>query len=140
MEMRTAATVSDKRVLAKGIRHLPLRVFPGGSRGKESICNTGDGGLIPGLGKSSGEREWQPTPVFLPGESHRQRSLEGYSLWGCKDSDMTEQLTLSFSLSAWTESRAGAIVDLPHALKEFRDNNRNEALCAPRKLVEQVFR
>ena len=84
MEMRTAATVSDKRVLAKGIRHLPLRVFPGGSRGKESICNTGDGGLIPGLGKSSGEREWQPTPVFLPGESHRQRSVAGYNPWGRK--------------------------------------------------------
>ena len=55
MEMRTAATVNDKWVLAKGIRHLPLRVFPGGSHGKESICNTGDRGLIPGLGKSPGE-------------------------------------------------------------------------------------
>ena len=35
-------------------------------------------------------REWQLTPVFLPGESHGQRSLEGYSSWGCKESDMTE--------------------------------------------------
>ena len=35
-------------------------------------------------------RKWQPIPVFLPGESHRQRSLEGYSTWGCKESDMTE--------------------------------------------------
>ena len=34
-------------------------------------------------------REWQPTPVFLPGESHGQRSLEGYSPQGCKKSDMT---------------------------------------------------
>lgn len=33
---------------------------------------------------------WQPTPVFLPEESHGQRSLEGYSPWGCKESDMTE--------------------------------------------------
>ena len=33
---------------------------------------------------------WQPTPVFLPEESHRQRSLVGYSLWGRKESDMTE--------------------------------------------------
>ena len=32
----------------------------------------------------------QPTPVFLPGESHGQRSLAGYSSWGCKESDMTE--------------------------------------------------
>ena len=35
-------------------------------------------------------REWQPTPIFLPGESHRQRSLVGYSLWGHKESDTTE--------------------------------------------------
>ena len=35
---------------------------------------------------------WQPTPVFLPGKSHRQRSLIGYSPWGCKESDTTEQI------------------------------------------------
>ena len=35
-------------------------------------------------------REWQPTPVFLPGEPHGQRNLVGYSLWGGKDSDTTE--------------------------------------------------
>ena len=34
--------------------------------------------------------EWQPTPVFLPGEFHGQRSLAGYSPWGHKESDMTE--------------------------------------------------
>ena len=38
-------------------------------------------------------RNWQPTPVFLPGEFHRQRSLEGYSPWGCKELDTTEWLT-----------------------------------------------
>ena len=38
-------------------------------------------------------REWQPTPVLLPGESHGQRGLVAYSLWGCKESDMTKQLT-----------------------------------------------
>ena len=35
-------------------------------------------------------KAWQPTPVFLPGESHGQRSLAGYSPWGPKESDMTE--------------------------------------------------
>ena len=40
-------------------------------------------------------REWRPTPVFLPGESYGQRSLVGYSPWGCKESDMTEQLSLT---------------------------------------------
>ena len=36
---------------------------------------------------------WQPTPVFLPGESHGQRSLVGYSPWGCKESDTTERVS-----------------------------------------------
>ena len=40
-------------------------------------------------------RAWQATTVFLLGESHRQRSLEGYSLWGHKELDMTERLTLN---------------------------------------------
>ena len=40
-------------------------------------------------------RKWQPTLVFLPGEFHGQRSLAGYSPWGCKESDMTEQLSLT---------------------------------------------
>ena len=39
--------------------------------------------------------EWQPTPAFLPGESHGQRSLAGFSPWGGKESDMTERLTVS---------------------------------------------
>ena len=38
-------------------------------------------------------RKWQPTPVFLPGESHRQRGLVGCGLWGCKESDTTKQLS-----------------------------------------------
>ena len=41
------------------------------------------------------EKEWQPTAVLLPGESHGWRSLVGYSPWGCKESDTTEQLSLS---------------------------------------------
>ena len=39
-------------------------------------------------------RAWQSTPAFLPGEFCGQRSLAGYCLWGCRESDMTEQLTL----------------------------------------------
>ena len=42
-------------------------------------------------------KEWQPTPVFLPGEFQGQRSLEGYNPWGHKELDRTEQLTLSLS-------------------------------------------
>ena len=49
-----------------------------------------DSGSIPGLGRSPWRRKWQPTPVFLPGESHGQGSLVGYSPWGHKESDMAE--------------------------------------------------
>ena len=64
--------------------------FPGSSEVKASACNVGDPGSIPGLGRFPWRRKWQPTPVFLPGESHGQRSLVGYSSRGLKESDSTE--------------------------------------------------
>ena len=53
--------------------------------------NIRDMGLIPELGRSPGLRR-QPTPVFLPGESHGQRSLVGSSPWGHKKLYMTEAI------------------------------------------------
>ena len=47
------------------------------------------------VGKIPWRREWQPTPTFLPGEFHGQRSLVGYSPGGHKESDTAERLTLS---------------------------------------------
>ena len=58
----------------------PSLGFPRGSEVKESACNAGDGGFKLWIGKILCRRAWQPTPVFLPGESHGQRSLAGYSL------------------------------------------------------------
>ena len=49
-----------------------------------------DVGLIPGSGRPPGGRAWRPTPVFLPRESHGQRSLAGYGSYDCKESGMTE--------------------------------------------------
>ena len=60
------------------------------------MVTAGDPGSIPGSGRSSAE--WQPTPAFLPGESHGQRSLAGHSPGGRRESETTEQLTLSLSL------------------------------------------
>ena len=54
-------------------------------------------GFDPWVRKISWRRKWQPTPVFLPEESHGQRNLVGCSPWGCKESDTTEQL----SMHAW---------------------------------------
>ena len=53
-------------------------------------------------GEDCWRRKWQPTPVSLPGEFHGQRSLEGSSPWGRKESDTTEWLTLSLSFTLWT--------------------------------------
>ena len=63
--------------------------FPGGSVVKESVCQCRRHGFDPWVRKIPWRRKWQPTPVFLPGKSHGQRSLEDYSPWGCKESDMT---------------------------------------------------
>ena len=60
---------------------------------KNPPANAGDirdSGSIPGLGRFPWRRAWQPIAVFLPGESHGQKSPVGYSLRGRKESDMTE--------------------------------------------------
>jgi len=67
--------------------------FPGGSVCKESTCNAEDAGrheFDPQVRTIPWMWAWQLTPVFLPGKSHGERSLVGYSPWGCKESDMTE--------------------------------------------------
>ena len=62
--------------------------FPGGSGSRESACNAGDPGSVPGSGRFPWRKEWQPTPVFLPGESHGQRSLGGFNPRGFKESGL----------------------------------------------------
>ena len=50
-------------------------------------------------------RKWQATPVFLPGKSHGQRSLVGYSSWGCTQSDMIEQLNTLLTFLALSKQK-----------------------------------
>ena len=70
-------------------------VYPHGSDGKESLqCRRPS--FDPFFGKTHWRREWQPTLVFLPGEFRGQRSLATYSLWGRKELDLIEWLTLAF--------------------------------------------
>ena len=60
---------------------------------KNMLANAGDTrdvGSIPWVRKIPWSRKWQPTPVFLPGKSHGQRSQVGYSPWSHKELDMTE--------------------------------------------------
>ena len=67
--------------------------FPGSSAGKESACNVGDLCSIPELGRSPGEGHGNPLQYTWLENPHGQRSLAGYSPWGSKESDTTEQLS-----------------------------------------------
>ena len=70
--------------------------LPSWLSGKEPTCQCRScrrRGFNPWIGKLPWRRKWQPTPVFLPGKSHGQRILAGYSPWGRKEPDTAERLT-----------------------------------------------
>ena len=70
-----------------------IGAFPGGASGKEPACQCRRHkrpGFDPWVKKIPWRGEWQPTSVFLPGDSHGQRSLVGYNPWGLKELDTTE--------------------------------------------------
>ena len=73
-------------------------VFPGGSDGKESACNTGDLGSVPGLGRSPGGGHGHPLQYSCLENPHGQRSLMGYSPWGRKELDVSERLRQHISM------------------------------------------
>ena len=73
--------------------------FSGGSDGKESACNAGHSGSTPGLGIS---HEVNGNPLQCCCLDSGQRSLVGYSPWGCKESDMTERLNTPYFLGSIT--------------------------------------
>ena len=68
--------------------------FPGGSDSKESACNAGDLSSIPGLGRSPGGGHGNPLQCSCLEKPHGQRSLGGYSSWGCKESSTNVFLSL----------------------------------------------
>ena len=100
-------------------RYLVVPVdFPGVSDGKESACSAGDLGLIRGLGRSLGGGNGNPLQYSCLENPHGQRSLEGYSPWGRKESDITEHLsTAHISLSQY------------HLLKSHFTNSLQCHLC-----------
>ena len=77
-------------------------------------------GFDPWIGKILWRREWHPTPVLLPGESHGQRTLAGYSPWGFKESHTTERLALLLlNLPKWSFETEGE-EDVPQSLSRVR--------------------
>ena len=81
------------------ITFFPWR-WSGGSDSKEPAWNVGDLGLIPKLGRSPGGRHGNPLQYFCLENPHGQRSLLGYSPWGCTELGVTEQSTVYFWLTA----------------------------------------
>ena len=73
--------------------------FPGASILKRIFCQCRRCRFHPWVRKFPWRRKWQPIPVFLPGKSHRQRSLVGYRPQGCKESDTNEKLNYHHSLT-----------------------------------------
>ena len=74
--------------------------FPGRPDNKESACNAGDLGLIPGLGKSPGGGHGNPLQYSCLENPCGQRSLVGYSPCGHKESEMTDQLITAHTATA----------------------------------------
>ena len=76
-------------------------VIPRWHRGKESACQCWGHGFNIWVAKIPWSRKWQPTPEFLPGKSHRQRSLAGYRPWGGKESNRTEHASIISTLKGF---------------------------------------
>ena len=79
-----------------GCLHCASWGFPDGSDSKKICLPCWRLGFNPWSGRSPGGGHGNSNPVSLPGESHGQRSLAGYSPWGCKESDTTNNLTFHF--------------------------------------------
>ena len=94
LAQRTKLTEARVQVRGTGLCAAGViwRGFPSGSVGKNppAVQELQETWVRSLGGEDPWRRQWQPTPVFLPGESHGQRSLVGYSPWGHKESDTTE--------------------------------------------------
>ena len=108
-----------------GVKNPPCKsgnvsLIPGqgtsGSAGKESASNAGDlqkHRSIPWVRKAPWRKKWQPTSVFLPGKSHGQRSLVGYSPWVPKESALTELMSCMQGIK------------IPHAMEQLSPVHHN---------------
>ena len=85
---------------------------------KASACNVGDLGSIPGLGRPPGGGHGNPLQYSCLENPHGQRSLEGYSPWGRKESDMTERLSTHPDIIKVRASRVAVLAKTPPAVQE----------------------
>ena len=108
---------------------------------KNLFANAGDvrdttwPGFNPWVWKILWSREWKPTPVFLPGESHGQRSLVGYSLWGCR-------VRHNWSNLARSESESHSVMSdslRPHELYSSRNSPGQNTAVGSLSLLQGIF-
>ena len=120
---------------------LAVKAFPGDTVVKNPPANTGDHQRLrfdPWVRKFSWRRKWQPTPVFLPGEFHEQRSLAGYSPWGCKELDTTERLSTHACKNDPSRNTYTQISILPsNKKKEQTTDTCNEVDAYQKHYIEQ---
>ena len=102
--------------------------FPGGAVVKNLPANARRHGFDPWVGEILWSRKWQPTPVFLPGKSHGQRSLEGCTLWSCKESDTTYQLYNNLTAPAPNVEKDHFSTELPWHHWQRSTAHKNEDL------------
>ena len=96
--------------------------FPGG---RLRIClpiqETQETGFDPWVRKIPWRRKWQPTPIFLPGEFHGQRSLVGYSPWGRKESDTTDyKSTILQFPNVWLKNKMAHLFSFSDIKKDLK--------------------
>ena len=108
---------------------LVIHGLPWWLRGLSVCLQCGRPGFNPWVRKIPWRRKWQPTPVFLPGESHGWRSLVGYSPRGHKESDKPRNFT--FTVLHRTNSHAGLLKDLYYIylIIELSGWQQNNSLC-----------
>ena len=91
----------NEKIFVNHISNKKLKPKIWGFPSDSVVTNLQDAGWIPGLWRCPGEGKLQPTPVFLPEKSHGLRILAGYSPWGRKESDTTEQLHFTSPQPYW---------------------------------------
>ena len=119
--------------------------FPAAQAVTSPPANAGDTGSIPASGRSPWTRKWQPAPVFLPGDSHGQRSLAGCSPGGHRESDTTDRLTLSLKCLTIYINRLPDTISLKNEVSRWHIASREtrprpvQALCPVRTVTKPLF-
>ena len=98
-----------KNFLTRVYREYQRKGFPGGAEVKSICLQCGRPGFDPWVGKIPWRRKWQPTPVFLPGESHGWRSLVGYSPQVAKNQTQLSNFTFTFTQVLAASASGGAV-------------------------------